>query len=248
MKKAIYIDLDGTLLNDKYKISKEDQKFLNKIQDDYDIIISTGKSMENSISHYKKLNLNTYMSSSQGQVISLPNKNIHICNYFKKEDIKKIIDDNCIINFIIDTNKKTYVKKNGTFLNNLIENKFHIYKNNNIDKAIALILETNINYKIPVIKGLRLYEWDAGFDTRIVTVRPINSSKEKAMEYINKKMGYEYTIAIGNGRNDIEMMKKANFSIAIKGSHPLVLKNADIVSEFDNNNSGVSRELKKIIQ
>lgn len=56
----------------------------------------------------------------------------------------------------------------------------------------------------------------------------------------------EEIIAIGDDSNDINMIKNAGLGIAMKNSIPKVLEAADIITEFDNNNSGVAKVLEEI--
>lgn len=248
MKKAIYIDLDGTLLNDKYEISNEDLKYLKSIKSEYDIILTTGKSLKNSLRYYEQLELNTYFSTSQGQVITLPSKNISIIKTFKNTFIKDILKNKKIINFMIELENIKLVKIFDSFVTKMVGGNFKLYEGENHLNAIGLYIETTKDFKAPKINGLRSYEWEIEECNKIISYRPLDSSKEAAMKYINKKMGYQTTISIGNGRNDIKMFKCSDISISMINSHPDVLNTTTYTSIYDNNNSGVSRSLKNIIK
>ena len=47
--------------------------------------------------------------------------------------------------------------------------------------------------------------------------------------------------------NDIEMIKNSGCGIAMKNASHLVKEVADIISEKDNNQSGVAHELRKLL-
>ncbi len=247
MKKAIYIDLDGTLLDNSYKISKKDKNFLFSIKENWNIILSTGNSLRNTINFYNELDLNTFLSTSQGQVITNPKKNETIYNELNFDDIKKIMDSKKIINFLIETHDETYTKNKKGILIDLIKNSFQIYKNQKIKKIISFYIEVSRNFSIK-IDNLDHYEWETNKKNKIISFKPLKISKLSAFKTINAKEKYEFTIAIGDGRNDIGCLKNANIGIAMKNSHPLVLKNANYVSNKTNNESGVSDILEKIIK
>ena len=55
-------------------------------------------------------------------------------------------------------------------------------------------------------------------------------------------------IAIGDNNNDIEMIINAGLGIVMKNGSKLAKEVADLVSERDNNESGVAIELRKILE
>jgi hydroxymethylpyrimidine pyrophosphatase-like HAD family hydrolase len=55
-----------------------------------------------------------------------------------------------------------------------------------------------------------------------------------------------WALAAGDQENDISMLKAAGFAIAMKNAIPEVKEAADIVTEFDNNEDGLAREVERI--
>lgn len=53
-------------------------------------------------------------------------------------------------------------------------------------------------------------------------------------------------IAVGDDSNDIKMLKNAGLGIAMKNAIPQAKKVADLVTEFDNNQAGVARILETV--
>lgn len=246
MKKAIYIDLDGTLLNSKYQISKKDKKYLLSIKNEWDIIISTANSLENSIKFYNELNLKTFMSTYNGHVIVKPHTNEIISNKIKFEEIQKILKNKKIINFLIETPNKKYLKTNKRFLINNLKNNFEIFKNQKIDKIIDFYIEVPKNF-IVKINWLKHFQLNTKTKNKIIYFSPLNISKLSAFNKINNQENYEFTIAIGDGTNDLDCLKNANIGIAMKNSVSFVLNNFNFFSDKTNDESGVSDILKKII-
>lgn len=55
-------------------------------------------------------------------------------------------------------------------------------------------------------------------------------------------------IAIGDDNNDIQMIKNAGCGIAMKNASEQVKKVADIITEKDNNESGLAFELRRVLK
>ncbi|MCR4781949.1 MAG: HAD family hydrolase [Lachnospiraceae bacterium] len=57
----------------------------------------------------------------------------------------------------------------------------------------------------------------------------------------------ENTVAIGDERNDISMIKAASIGCAMRNAHPDVKDIADVILENDNENSGVAEAIKRFV-
>ena len=54
-------------------------------------------------------------------------------------------------------------------------------------------------------------------------------------------------MAIGDGENDIDMIKFAKYGIAMSNSTEIVKENADIVTRYSNNEDGVYYAIKELL-
>ena len=68
------------------------------------------------------------------------------------------------------------------------------------------------------------------------------------MEELVKELGIDIkeVICIGDGGNDIEMLKRAGMAVAMKNGMDEVKAIANYITE-DNNNSGVAKAINKLI-
>ncbi|MEG0963241.1 MAG: HAD-IIB family hydrolase, partial [Lachnospiraceae bacterium] len=64
-------------------------------------------------------------------------------------------------------------------------------------------------------------------------------------EFLNVPM--ENTIAAGDERNDIPMIKAAGIGVAVSNAHKDVIAFADYVTENDNNHGAIAEIIKKFI-
>ena len=148
MYKLIFIDLDGTLLNDAKEISEENIKWLNRAYKEKGIttIISTGRQYGFVEDLYKKYNCSfgDYVIASNGAII----KNVETGDYINKdilniEEIKvlnRICQEEGLDFIIIYDEKNAYMeRKDGNTSKNKIQ-KDKIYVDNIIE-----LLENNKN-------------------------------------------------------------------------------------------------------
>ena len=74
-------------------------------------------------------------------------------------------------------------------------------------------------------------------------------TKVKAIELLLNKLDIdkENVVAIGDGDNDIDMIKYVGYGIAMSNAPEIVKENADIVTKFSNNEEGVYYTIKELL-
>lgn len=236
---GIFIDLDGTLLNDNDQISKDDLAYLLSIKDKYNIYITTGKAYDLAINYYNELKLDTWLITSQGQVITKGDLKHNM--FIDKKYISKLINMN-YLGLVIETNNCYF--EQGDIGIDLKSNKLRTNDVNDIDETIlGIYVRHNDELNIDLDK----YSWDIGNNNSLTILRPKGINKETAFDFVKESDRLDNTIFIGNGRSDINSMLKSDVSIAMINSFESVKENAMHISVDDNNNSGVSKTLRKIL-
>ncbi|MGK4567607.1 HAD family hydrolase [Flavobacterium sp. 3HN19-14] len=81
-------------------------------------------------------------------------------------------------------------------------------------------------------------------------ITDFHANKGTAIVEIQKQLGitYDETVVFGDYLNDVEMMQTAKYNYAMKNAHPEIIKMAGFITEFDNDNNGVSREIEKLLK
>ncbi|QWQ38260.1 Cof-type HAD-IIB family hydrolase [Gemella sp. zg-570] len=76
------------------------------------------------------------------------------------------------------------------------------------------------------------------------------ASKGNALIDICKKknIDLENVMSLGDNLNDISMLEISKYSVAMKNATPKVKEKSKYITEFDNNNSGVGRMIKKLLK
>lgn len=269
MKKiGIFCDLDGTLMNSNKIISNYDKEMIKKVIElGHSFYIVTGKSILNSIDYYNELHLDTVLISSMGQVLTKPNDSkfksiIHPICY---KDVKQLFIDIDkqfgIRNYLLETLDEQFIVQRD-IKSNLISlitegrnpKEYHDEEIENIIGSYAEVNEASYEELTKGTKSLNI-KWEGKFEFAfwitdgnlpIIQIKPTHTGKAIAMKEVMKLDGIDYSIAFGNGWSDRLMLKEANEGYAMKNSADTVKKFTKFETEFDNNNSGVGKELKRI--
>ncbi len=84
---------------------------------------------------------------------------------------------------------------------------------------------------------------------QLIEVSPIKTSKSRAVEIVLKKYGYDWedVLAFGDNYNDIEMIAKAGWGVAVENGRDEVKKVARQIAPA-NTSEGVAQVLKEVMR
>ncbi|MEX1189833.1 MAG: HAD family hydrolase [Bacteroidia bacterium] len=107
--------------------------------------------------------------------------------------------------------------------------------------------ETN---SFPKLKYLQDKYTMAVSGLRWLDITGIDVNKGKALEFMQGFLGIpkENTLAFGDYFNDVEMLKQAGISFAMKNAHPEVRKMAQSITRYTNNEFGVIKEIEHLLK
>jgi len=266
--KIATIDLDGTTLNKNFKISKQNQKAIkNLLNKNIIVTITTGRGPSRVKKIYHKLKLQKFnylsicfngaliinfnnsqiissitMDSVQSKDIFLMALKYNLKIWAYDKTTKKIIY-NCKKNWFIYFLFKSY---------NLETEKFNIDNfNSSIFKFSFIGSELNLSYfmknvakkyevnffKHKIFKNYFLWE---------ITNSKVD--KSQAIEKILNKLNltWENVFAIGDGHNDIKMIKKAKIGVTLQNALFEVKENADYITDSCQKN-GLAKAINKFL-
>ena len=246
--KAIILDLDGTLLDDNKKISDKTIEFLKQIKEDIKIIPASARQFCTIKPYLEKLDLlddNNYTICFNGSLI---------VNNKEKELFSSYIDKNVVIkidDFILDNNIYwTYYLYDSRLLRNDISNIDEFVNKNKIYKIVGISTPEvidKIRNNLPkcILDNLEITSSELN---RIEFVNK-GMTKVKAIELLLNKLDIdkENVVAIGDGDNDIDMIKYVGCGIAMSNSPEIVKENADIVTKNSNNEDGVYYAIQELL-
>lgn len=262
MYKAVFLDLDGTLLDDDKNISQENYDAIEYVtQNGGLVILSSGRSITATKKYWDKIKADRYIIYSNGagiydtqinETIFTANINSDIClnlyNYAIENNIC-IRLDTPYGRYI--TNMK-YSRSTDIFFNEDI-NKF-LNENKILQFSYISESEESIEISIDYIKKFNTetkienYYNDICDNSKIYVINMINSSTSKGNAICGLckflKIDLSDVIAIGDDLNDISMIKTVGLGVAMENAKKEVKEFAKEITST-NNNSGVAKILRE---
>lgn len=246
--KAIILDLDGTLLDDNKKIGDKAIHYLKKIKNNVKIIPASARQFCTIKPYLKSLELleeNNYTICFNGSLIVNNKESEIFSSYIDKSVVIKI--DNFILNNKIDW---TYYLYDNRLLRSETNNIERFVNENKIYKIVGVSTPS-------VISKIR-----SNLPKEVLDNLEVTSSELNRIEFVNKgitkvksiklllnklDIDKENVVAIGDGDNDIDMIKYVGCGIAMLNSTKTVKENADIVTKYSNNEDGVYYTVKELL-
>lgn len=249
MYKLIVSSFLNTIINDYEEIPMSTVALIDELRrSGIKFVIATGKDIDSIIYYNRDFPFNDYLITSNGAYIYDMNKNKVI---FKKNigirTIKRIIKsyyDKSIIYLTNDSRINLISNEKDKFIE---ENKNNIYK-------IDLYFENKLTAE-QSLKEISLLELDINTNLQIyndkyyIEITHSSASKDKALERIAKKLKIDMKdiISFGSGYNDIEIIKKTGYGVAMKNACKKLKSVANDIT-LDNNSKGVEFYLRKIYE
>lgn len=266
MEKVVFIDVDGTLRNDKQEISERTLKVLEKVKEkNYEPILCTGRPLDYAKKLNDIINGSQYIIYNNGAGIYDGGKNeVLYENPMKVKSLLELysfIKDN--LRFILSCNGTRYVNmiKHHDGSETLFDLPLDKFLQNN--KVIALTIASpdwdiikKLEHQINNVESVKIINRhkslvDSDFPrtgTIFYDIIDVNSSKGNAVKYFCNmfNISKKNRIAIGDDSNDISMFDECGTKVAMGNALPALKKIADYITD-DNNNDGVAKFLEQLL-
>lgn len=267
MKYLIALDLDNTLLNSESKLSKKSIEVVNKLKEKgHKIVLATGRPYFGAITFYNQLKLDELLVTDNGALITNPSN-----ESFKP--IKKTIPLDImhkvfhqvkpyLVSALYTSEDVTYAYKysneleyvfNGIVNPKIIEGNFDEFE----VEPTSIIVCTNANQNelfedaitsnFSNFVGLRF--WGNNNNLGFYEIYLNSISKASALKEVLSiyNMTNEELIALGDGINDLEMIKFANLGVAMKNACSELLNVAKKITDDHHNDDGAAKFLEKLL-
>ena len=264
-RKILFTDMDGTLLNNASKVSEYTRNVLKRVtKAGHVIVLSSGRSIHSILETAKKLDIlfpGMYICAANGAMIyECDTKKTLLYEPVSIEDVKNIwpLAKTANIHIQTYTDDKLIVPSKSKEVDYYMIRCPHP----------LIITDTPCDYlEKPPVKMLAIdlddHEKLASFGKRIHDMYPhLNTlfSNEWYLEVISAKAGkgsslkwlcnylnipISQSYAAGDAYNDVSMIQAAGTGIAMSNGDPAIFDFADILSEFDNDNDGLSQYIDK---
>lgn len=267
-KKLLFLDLDGTLLNDEKQITQGNREALDQaLERGHGVIISTGRPLKSAMDQARKLDLDRpgcYVIAYNGAVIydwgqkkqifsrTLPFEavyrtfeqanamDLHVQTY---DSWKVLVEPRCD-----DAAVRRYCS--------LIRIDFAVIEDVKKDLQEAPVKCLVINYEEK--KGLqKIQEWIRGnlSDTvdcffscdQYLEVVPKGMNKGEAVKMLCRMMdvSIQDAVAVGDAANDLAMIRAAGVGVAMANATQEVKEIADYITRRDNNHDGIQEVVER---
>lgn len=247
--KAVIVDLDGTLLNNRKKITPYTEQTIREIKDSVRIIPASARQFVRIEPYEKQLgidNKDNYTICLNGAVVMRNDGEILFSQEIADETLL-LLDSYMHTSGIEEWIVYTFDRKLDG-LNITLPEQF--YRENRVYKIVGISSEEKIQsarQSLPddIRKGTEITSSEAGrieFSARGIRK---TGSLEMLLNTLNIKA--EEIAAIGDGENDLDMICYAGIGIAMANAPETVKKEADLVTEYTNDEDGVGYILKELL-
>ena len=272
--KLVCIDIDGTLLNSRKMVTKKTKKVLKEAYDKgVHIVITTGRIFNNAAYYSDLLGVKSVVIAANGGIIREKDEDkIIYIKELEKGKCEKILElaekynvgahfhtpdkvftNNYWQNIITYAAMSFRKPENRKVKTNVIKTKDEwdkVFKEHSKDIVKCIIIEFNKKKKakfreeLSKISGLEIAS--SGFYN--IEINKEGTSKGEAVKYLADYYGIkrEEVIAVGDNENDLSMIKYAGFGVAMGNAIEEVKKEANYVTDT-NNNDGVAKLVEKFI-
>lgn len=265
-KKALFLDLDGTLLNDRKEITTGNRDALvSALKEGHRVIIATGRALLSAVRQAEKLGL-----TGPGCYVIAYNGGTVYDIYGKKEVFRRAIP-NALADELFDLfasrgiHVQSYDRESvlvrpgweGGDLKRYLDTfglPYRVIGHSTLEPCKMLA----IRYGDPDALGemeelLREAYCDRldcfRSDPQFLEIVPQGVNKGDALRRMCGILGIpmENTVAVGDGENDLSMLRAAHVGVAMQNAPDAVKAHAGYVTGRDNNHDGVAEVVEKFL-
>lgn len=265
-KYMIFTDIDGTLLNDQHQLTSLTKEALISLQQQgHAVILASGRDIASLKSIGQELCIDDfdqsgYIALNGLEIYNVKDGCIHKEAMLNKHDVYSLASlanhhhldmvvffEHCL--YFIDYAKtgimeEHFIDREKYKVHCVEDIPEHLYSH--VKKVAFIQDDVHMKQALMHLQHQNLPFEICKVEKDWVEVNPLGATKGKALEkYVQYLQGNkEYSIAFGNGENDIDMLEKAGRGIAMDNSFESVKKCADDVCR-DHNHDGIYYYLKE---
>ncbi len=244
MVKAIFFDVDGTLISHAQKCVPESTKIaLNKLSEKgIKRVIATGRHMiELSLLPVSHISFDAYITLN-GQLCLDANGSIISENPIIGEDREGIIElfNEKSVPIMLVEKERMYIN----FINQHVESAqqaistpvpdIGVYTGNEIYQAIAYVERGKENAIVMRLSACKVTRWN---DYAVDIIAYSGGKVSGIEEYLKmSNIAQEETMAFGDGENDIDMLRYVQMGVAMGNADERTKENADYITKTVDNN------------
>ena len=272
--KIVFIDIDGTLVNDEKQIPKENIETIKKLKTKgIEVVLASGRPYH-SIEKYSNIaGAMPYIIGSNGGVVVnyKEDKLLYNANIDKPLalEILKFVKANNLFtaitlsgNLVLENEMYSLTKENRDEL--IVVNSLEEYLKNTNESIIKFSIMSDNKEDLQIAREKLINKFNitiTNVDTFVIPNKYRKAGKNPYImdimkEYVNKgeaikklckylNLNTQEAIIFGDGLNDIELFELDAYKVAMKNAKDKIKEMADFVT-ISNNEAGVAYKLNKI--
>ncbi|MGN0452435.1 MAG: Cof-type HAD-IIB family hydrolase [Ruminococcus sp.] len=269
-KKILFLDLDGTLLNDSREISKVNREALSlALSKGHRVVIATGRPLRSAIKKSAELSLNDkgcfVIAFNGGVIYDFEREAILSKSTLSLDTLKKIFDEAKRRGLHIQT-----YDSRDVLVESRCDDKEIRYYCDYIQMSYRVFEDMYRDFDEPPIKALLidlntqryLKEFESWLNENLADKMDCFFSQKEFLEIVPKGMSksiavlrlcellginVKQSVAVGDGPNDISMLKSVGLGVAMQNASEEVKACADYVTQNDNNHHGVAEVVDRFL-
>ena len=259
MIKLIITDLDGTLLNDEKNLSPIFWQTEQQIHEKGVLFsIASGRQYYNLAEKFEKIADRLLFIAENGTYVHYKGKELFVHSIERNKALelishgKKLKDTHMIL---CGKNSAYTNSRHSGFIAEASKYYTRLKKVKDLAEVDDEILKVTICDFSGTAQHLPFFkEFQEDFQIALATKIWIdftqkNANKGTAIATVQKVLNItpDETMVFGDYLNDLEMMKAAKHSYAMKNAHPQIIEAANYITAEDNNNQGVEKTIEKTV-
>ena len=268
-KKILFVDLDGTLLNDKKEVTAENMDAMKKAGSmGHAIVVTTGRPLCSAVKQIRKLGLTyegCYAITSNGALIydSFKEETIYLTGV-AKDCVREAFDEAYKFGIHPQTYSDTCVvceqdNECIQFYANSTLAPYEVHENvmDTLENDPIKILFIDLHDKSKLERFREHMEgWSKEHDIdmffscdQYLEFLPKGVNKGSGIRFLSDYLNipYENTIGAGDAENDITMLTAVALPCVMKNAHSDMYAYGKYITKRDNNNSGVAEIIEKFM-
>lgn len=258
--KLVVSDMDGTLLNNRHEVSEKFVPLFKALQSKGVLFTAaSGRQYDSIVDKLHLIKDDIFVIAENGGLVKHQEREL-LSTPFPNKSAQEVIktmhayDD---IHTVLCTKKGAFIRIDQEEFVQYVKEFYTTYSaienlNHYEDEIIKIALYHKVSSEEHIYPHVKKYE--PQFQVKVsgpnwVDISHINCNKGYALEKLQAHLGIgpEETLVVGDYNNDLEMMQKSHFSVAMANSHPNVFKAAKYRTA-SNEEQGVELILEKILQ
>lgn len=260
--KLIVTDMDGTFLNSKYEVSPEFPKIYEELKKRNILFVpASGRQMSGITKYFGEIENEIGFIAENGGYVVYQNKEIFAdrLNQNAVAEIIKTVRKIPDARAVLSAKDSSYYESNDQefvdyFTKYYIKNQKREDLTEAVDDSVFKIAVyhpvSSEEFLYPALKKFENEDLVVVVSGKYwLDIMNKHTNKGNAIEKLQKSLNIlpEQTMAFGDYLNDIEMLKNAEYSFAMKNAHPSV-KDAAKYEAFSNDSFGVTETIKDYLK